>query len=87
MPPLGEYSPYIAPADAMVIDFGSTNWVVVLWNCCFKASVQKAQNGPSTQLIEATSFVERSNATIEAEEPSYLSSHQTLITDKIWQSY
>jgi hypothetical protein len=31
----------------------------------FKASVQKARNGPSTQLIKATSCVERSNATIK----------------------
>jgi hypothetical protein len=29
----------------------------------FKASVQKARNGPSTQLIEATSCVERWNTT------------------------
>jgi hypothetical protein len=34
----------------------------------FEASVKKARNGPSTQLIEATSCVERSNATIKAEE-------------------
>jgi hypothetical protein len=37
-----------------------------------------AQNGPSTQLIEATSCVERSNTTIKAEEHRYLSSYQTL---------
>ena len=36
----------------------------------FEASVQKARNGPSTQLIEATSCVERSNATMKAEELS-----------------
>jgi hypothetical protein len=36
----------------------------------FKASVQKAQNGPSTHVIEATSCVERSNTTIKAEEHS-----------------
>ena len=30
MPPLGKYSPCIAPADAMVIDFGSKNQVVAL---------------------------------------------------------
>jgi hypothetical protein len=36
----------------------------------FEASVQKAQNGPSTQLIEATSCVEKLNATIKAEEHS-----------------
>jgi len=34
----------------------------------FEASVQKAQNGPSTQLIEATSCAERTNATIKVEE-------------------
>jgi len=36
----------------------------------FKASVQKAQNEPSTQLIEATSCVERWNTTIKAKEHS-----------------
>ena len=35
--------------------------------------VQKARNRPSNQLIEATSFVERSNATVKDEEHSYLS--------------
>jgi hypothetical protein len=84
---LVEYSPRIAPADAMVIDFGSKNWVVALWNRCFEASVQKARKGPSTQLIEATSCVERLNATIQAEELSYLSSHQTLIEDKNSRRY
>jgi len=34
----------------------------------FEASVQKAQNGPSTQLIKATSCVERWNTTIKAKE-------------------
>jgi hypothetical protein len=34
----------------------------------FKASVKKARNGPSTQLIGATSSVERSNTMIKAEE-------------------
>ncbi len=66
MPPLGKYSPRIAPADAMVIDFGVKNLVDI----AFKDSIQKARNGPSTQLIEATSCVERSNATMKAEELS-----------------
>jgi hypothetical protein len=52
----------------MVIDFGIQNRVVALWKSRFEASVQKARNGPSTQLIEATSCVERSKATIKAEE-------------------
>jgi hypothetical protein len=36
----------------------------------FEASVQKAQNGPSTHVIEATSCVERWNAKINAKEHS-----------------
>jgi hypothetical protein len=51
-----------------------------------KASIQKAQNRPSTQLIESTSCVERSNSTIEAEDLSYCSSYQMLTTDKHWQN-
>jgi hypothetical protein len=65
---LGEYSPRIALADAMVIDFGVKNRVVALWKLLFEASVKKAQNRPSTHVIKATSCVERSNATIKAEE-------------------
>jgi len=60
-------SSLIIPADAMVFDFGVTNRVVALWKSLFEASVQKAQNGPSTHVIKATSCVERSNATIKAE--------------------
>jgi hypothetical protein len=30
MPPLGKYLPRIAPADAMVIDFGIKNQVVAM---------------------------------------------------------
>jgi hypothetical protein len=33
----------------------------------FEAGIQKAQNGPSTELIKAMSCVERLNATIKAE--------------------
>ena len=70
MPPLGEYSPRIAPADAMVIDFGVKNRVLALWKLLPEASVKKAQHGPSTQLIviEATSCVKRSIAMIKAKE-------------------
>ena len=42
----------------------------MLWKSLSEASVKKARNGPSTQLIEVTSCVERSNATIKAEEIS-----------------
>jgi len=68
--PLGEYSPRIAPVDTMVIDFCVKNWVVALCNCCSKASIQKAQNIPSNQLIQTTSCVEKSNITIKAKEHS-----------------
>jgi hypothetical protein len=70
MPRSGKYLSRIAPADAMVIDFGVHNRVVALWKSLFEASVQKARNGLSTQLIEATSCEERWNATIKAEELS-----------------
>jgi hypothetical protein len=54
----------------MVIDFGVKNRVVALWISRIEASVQKAQNGPSTHVIKATSCVERLNAKIKAEEHS-----------------
>jgi hypothetical protein len=63
------FTPY-RPDGTMVIDFGVNNRVVALWKSLFKASVQKAQNGPSTQLIEATNSVEKSNATMKVEELS-----------------
>jgi hypothetical protein len=53
----------------MVIDFGVKNRVVALWKSLSEASVQKALNGP-TQLIEGTSCVERSKATMKVEELS-----------------
>ena len=40
------------------------------------------QNGPSTQLIDATSFVQMCNATIGAEELVVISSYQTFSVDK-----
>jgi hypothetical protein len=70
MPQSGKDLPRIAPADAMVTDFGVTNRVVALWKSLSEASVQMALNGPSTQLIEATSCIERSTATMKEEEHS-----------------
>jgi hypothetical protein len=58
-PPSGEYLPRIAPADTMVSNFGVINRVVALWKSLSEASVKNARNGPSTQLTEATSCVER----------------------------
>jgi hypothetical protein len=54
----------------MVIDFGIKNLIVALWKLLSEASVKKAPNGPSTQLIEATSCVESLNTTMKAKELS-----------------
>jgi hypothetical protein len=47
---------------------------IELW-CCetavLKLAFKRHKKGPSTQLIEATSCVERLNATIQAEELSH----------------
>ncbi len=51
--------------NRVVIDFGVKKLVVALWKSLPEASVRKARNEPSTQLIEATSCVERSNAMIK----------------------
>ncbi len=67
-PPSGKYLPRIAPADAMVIDFGVKKWSCGVVKLLSEASVQNAQNGPSTQLIEATSCVDRLNATMKVED-------------------
>ncbi len=48
-----------------------------------EVNVQKAQNGPSTQLIKATSCIERLDVTIKAEDLIYFASYQTLATDKL----
>ena len=68
----GKYLPHIAPVDAMVIHFGVHNQVgvVALWISLSEASIQMARNGPSNQLIETTSCIERSNATMKVEELS-----------------
>jgi len=52
----------------MVIDSRVKNRVVALWKSLPEASVKKAQTGPSTQLIEATSCVKSSIAMIKAKE-------------------
>ena len=67
MPSLGKYSPHIAPVDAMVINFWPHKSSCGIVKSLSKASNQKAQNGPFTQLVEATSWVERSNAKMKAE--------------------
>ena len=55
----------------MVIDFGVK---IELWRCeaaVLRLAFKRQKNGPSTQHIEATSFVKRSNAMIKAEDNSY----------------
>ena len=47
---------------------GVKNRVVALWKSLPEASVKKAQNRPSTQLIKATSCEERWNPMMKAEE-------------------
>jgi hypothetical protein len=68
MPPSGNYLPRIASAVTMVINFGVSSCDTV--KTLSKGSIQKARNGPSTQLNEATSCIERSNATMKAVELS-----------------
>jgi hypothetical protein len=53
-PPLGKYLPHIALADAMVIDFWPKKSSCGIVKSLSKASVQKARNGPSNQLLGGT---------------------------------
>jgi hypothetical protein len=69
-PPLGKNLPCIAPAHTMVINFRRKKSSCGVVKLLSEASVEKARNGPSTLLIEATSCVERLNATIKAKELS-----------------
>jgi hypothetical protein len=46
MPPLGKYSPHIAPADAMVIDFWPENRVVALRNRFLKLAFKRHETNP-----------------------------------------
>ena len=55
--PPGDYSHRIAPATAGVIGFGTHNQGCVGENGTSEASSKKAQNGPSTHVIDATSFI------------------------------
>jgi hypothetical protein len=46
-----------------------------------------SQNGPSTQLINATSCVKMCDGMIGAEELVHIPSYQTLSADNNWESY
>jgi hypothetical protein len=92
MPLLGECLCRIAPAAAIVNEFiiktQNTNKTQLLASKygTFRALVVCEnfipQNGPSTQLIDATSCVKIWNATIGAEDLAVISSYQTLSADK-----
>ena len=94
---LGECLCCIAPAAAMVNEFvittQNTNKTQLLASNygTFRALVVCEnvipQNGPSTQLIDATSCVKMWNVTIGAEELPVISCYQTLSADKNWKSY
>jgi hypothetical protein len=97
MPPLGECLRRIAPAAAMDEEFVETTqnttktqllasnygtfWSLVVYDNFIP------QNGPSTQLINATSFVSMWNATIGAEELAHISRYQMLSGDKKYKTY
>jgi len=95
MPPLVECLRRIAPAAtmAMVNEFVentlNTNKTQLLtprnygtfWALVISENFIP-QNGPSTQLIDATSFVQMCYATIGAEELTVISSYQTFSADK-----
>jgi hypothetical protein len=63
------FTPY-RPGGRNGNQFWRTKLSCVVVKSLFEASVEKAQNGPSTQLIKARSCVERSNPTIKAKEHS-----------------
>jgi hypothetical protein len=81
MLPLGKNLPRIALADAMIIKLIAKIGVVALWNCFSEASVQKAQNKPSTQLIKATNHVKEWHTKIVEEEHAYILRYQMLSED------
>jgi len=63
------FAPY-CPDGCHGHQFWRKKQVVALRKSLSEASVKKARNGPSIQLIEVTSCVEMSNATMKAEELS-----------------
>ncbi len=97
MPPSGECLRRIPPAAVMVDEFVeatlNTNKTQLLpsnygtlWSLVVCENVVP-QNGPSTQLIDATSCVKMWVAKIVAEELANISSYQMMSVDKNWKSY
>ena len=92
MPPLVECLRRIPPAATMVNEFAentlNTNKTQLLpsnygtfWELVISENFIP-QNGPSTQLIDATIIVQMCKATIRAEELGVISSYQTFSADK-----
>ncbi len=71
----------------MVINFSVKKLSCGIVKLLSKASNQKAQNRPYTLLIKETSFMERLDTKIGAEDLNCLPSYQMLITDKNWKIY
>jgi hypothetical protein len=70
MPPLGKlFTPY-RPGGRHGHQFWRKKMSCGVVKLLSKASVQKARNEPSTQLIKETSCIDRSNATMKTEELS-----------------
>ncbi len=92
MPTSGVWLRHIGPADAMV------NAIAVMSKTQLFASnyhffllanllIFVTRKGPSTHVIDATSFVTMWDTTIQKEAISYISSYQTLTADKNSKGY
>jgi hypothetical protein len=86
MPPSGVCLRRIGPADAIVIVVAvvSKHEQTFLLANLYTFVTQK---GPSTHVIDATSFVTMWGTTIQEEAISYISIYQTLTADKNSKSY
>ncbi len=97
MLPLGECLRRIAPAAVMVHEFventqNTNKKLFSASNLRYNQPLVVCENlipqdGPSTQIINATSCVKMNDAAIVAEELSYTLSYQTLSTDENLKSY
>ncbi len=92
MPPSGVCSRRIGPVDAMVIAVAVVSKTQLLASnyCTFllaELSIVVTRKGPSTHVIDATSFLTMWDTTIQKEDITYISSYQTLTADKNSKSY
>ena len=92
MPPSGVWLRHIGPADAMVIAIAIVSKTQLFASNYrfFKLAnllIFVTWKGPSTHIIDATSFVTMWDTTIQKEAISYISSYQTLTADKNLKGY